>query len=144
MDFKESNTCAICGMLHATDGTDHEHVAYHHKFLASGLRLGYYPEAFEQREMRKRLGHRLVNESAALNDQVFGALLVVRAWFDRSLDAAIGNEYWREHPSFEEFAGMIGDEFPAEVQAVIRRRFGCKVGPLNAGHYWRPTADPNE
>jgi hypothetical protein len=142
MDSGQPNTCEICGMLHAGDA-DHKHLAYHHKFLASGLRLGYYPEPYEGREERRKRGNRLINESAALNDQVFGALQVVRAFFDRSLDAAIDNEYWSEHPSFEEFAGMIGDDFPAEVLAVIRRRFGCKAGLLDDGNYWKPTADPN-
>jgi hypothetical protein len=131
--------CVICGMTHATNAVDQDHITYHHKFLASGLRLGYYPEPYKQREERKKLGHKLVNESSELNDQVYGALQVILAWFDRSLDAAIGKEYWSEHPSFETFAGMIGDDhFPAEVLAVIRRRFGCKQGQLDDGNYWSP------
>ncbi len=138
MDAIRPNTCVICGMTYATDEVDRDHITYHHKFLASGLRLGYYPEPYEHREKRKRLGHKLVAESSDLNDKVYGALQIIRAWFDRSLDAAISKEYWKEHPSFENFVGMITDYFPPEVQKVIRRRFGCNPGQLDDGNCWMP------
>jgi hypothetical protein len=132
--------CAICGMMHG-GAKDHEHSTHHHKYLACCLRLGYYPPHGAIREKQKKLGHKLVNnENADLNDRVYGALLVVQAWFDRSLDQAITNETWSKHPHFEHFAAMIkADLFPDDVQKVLSRRFNKPgKGKLNGSNYWSP------
>ena len=141
---QKGNTCVICGIMHATNQVDQHHIIYHHKLLAACLQLGYYPDPAELREKRKKRGHKLVNDSGELNDRVYGALQVIRAWFDRSLAMAIQNEYWSEHPSFEDYAGMIGDHFPEEVQVVIQRRFGCMQGQLDGSNYWKPPGDSSQ
>jgi hypothetical protein len=131
--------CPVCGMDDASTGDD-EHNENHRRFLEAGLALGYYPEPYEVREQRKKFGWDLVQRSRAeVLDQVYGALQVIQAWYDRSLTKAIENGSWRKHPTFERYVGMIGDAtFPSEVLAILRRRFGHEPGQLDAQNCWRP------
>lgn len=93
-----------------------------------------------QRELQKTKGYDLVHRAATLEERVEGALLLLRAWFDRSFANAIDAGKWRNHPSFEQFAAMMNpyvEELYPELAPVLAQRFGRIPGVIPLGQtYW--------
>lgn len=112
---------------------------------------GYEPLPYGQREKLKSEGWREVyDESLPLAARVAGAEKVLRAWYDRSLEAAYlaGKRYWSRHPDFSRYAAMTLEQarglrqhlFPEEVIRELEARHGAEFG-LPVGSYWLPRGE---
>jgi zinc-finger of acetyl-transferase ESCO len=136
-------TCTFCGMnfcpAHAEDRKLHK--ARHDAFEEAISALNYAPQLLDARDASKRDGYLLV-ANANSEDQTQGALMVMRAWFDRSLDAAIDNGYWKKHPKFNSYISYIvgaTPSFPAHVVALLKQQYGQTDGVIpKGGSYWYP------
>ncbi|MEW6049027.1 MAG: hypothetical protein AB1609_21580 [Bacillota bacterium] len=86
-----SIACAFCGFIPARGPG---HVGHHNRFAQACLRLRYVPATYERREQVKEESWPVVHDDAALlADRVDAAEAILRAWFDRSLEAAIHGSY---------------------------------------------------
>lgn len=136
-------TCTLCGLHFCLDVPDDikTHQARHDAYEEAIDVLGYAPKHYAEREADKKRGHTLAQEGATIDDQIEGALMVIRAWFDRSLDAAIDSGYWKQHPKFELYVSfVVGDlVFPNAVTSSLIQRFGKVDGVIPKGRsYWYP------
>lgn len=138
--------CSFCGLQFARDIRDdlRLHHNRHDAFESAHNALGRLPEQHREREDRKRAGYEILHEGTNTEQRVNGALEVLRAWFDRSLEGAIESGFWKKHPTFEIYVSyMIGEltQFPADVRKVLEDRFGRQDGMIKPGHsYWYPSA----
>lgn len=140
----DTAACPICGFIFCPEISDdrkgHEvrHDAYE---LATGA-LKYVPQLHAEREASKKRGYALMADGATEAARIEGALIVIRAWFDRSLDAAIDGSYWKQHPKFDEYVAYIGGDletFPSSVVTTLQGRFGRVDGVIPRGRsYWYP------
>jgi zinc-finger of acetyl-transferase ESCO len=136
-------SCTFCGMefcpAHAEDRKLHK--ARHDAFDEAISVLEYTPQLLKAREVSKRDGYLLL-ANANSEEQKQGALMVMRAWFDRSLDAAINNGYWKKHPKFNDYISYIvgaTPSFPAHVVALLKQQYGQTDGVIpKGGSYWYP------
>jgi len=136
--------CASCGLTYmAADPVDEpEHRRVCKRWSNAVNTLRYEPEQHTDRENAKHRGHALLRDADA-HRRALGAELIVRAWFDRSLAAAINGDYWRRHPELPQYTAMMDLErhFPAEVVAVLRARVGRRgPGIADGSSYWSPPA----
>jgi hypothetical protein len=137
-----TKTCPVCGRLYSVTG-DRQHLAFHYKFVETCLRVGYFPEAHAQREERKAFGDSLMQHSSDTRDKIYGAMQVLKAYFDRSFCNAIANDYATQHPKFNEYAPMVIEgvcqRWPdEEARKVLRRRFGSGRTQVLPTTYWSP------
>lgn len=136
-------SCTYCGMYFAPDIPEEhkEHSARHDNYEEAVTVLAYKPMLYAEREAHKKSGHELLH-TGTLEQQVKGALAVIRGWFDRSLDKAIDGNYWKKHPRFEQYVSMINaqkDSFPAKVEEVLKEKYGELPGQIPDGQsYWFP------
>ncbi|WP_137936079.1 hypothetical protein [Chitinivorax sp. B] len=139
-------TCAYCGWLFCPDLVEDrkEHQARHENFELAAVALKYTPQHHVGREASKKRGYALMAVEEA-ESHVEGALLILRAWFDRSLDAAIDGGYWKNHPEFERYVSyLVGDlpAFPPDVVMALENRFGRVDGVIAKGiSYWYPSKE---
>ncbi|WP_374344435.1 C2H2-type zinc finger protein [Azonexus sp.] len=136
-------TCAICGLHFCMDDLEDvkAHRNRHDAYEEAVTVLGYAPQHYPEREARKKKGHLLAWEGATLDDQVDGALMVIRAWFDRSLDSAIDGGYWKQHPTYDTYVSYVVDDlnFSGSVTSLLVQRFGRIDGVIPKGRsYWYP------
>lgn len=102
------------------------------KYYEAVVELGYAPLQYHAREFLKR--------TADLN-AVEGALQWYRARFDRSLDAAIENGYWQEHPTFPEYIRMLDlPRVPQKIRDQIESIFSPYIPDeiKRRDDYWYP------
>lgn len=136
-------TCTYCGQEFCPDlALDRKtHQSRHDAFEEATGVLNYTPKQYADREARKKNGYNLMRESS-LEHQIQGALMVIRSWFDRSLDSAIDGKYWKQHPTFEQYtAYVVGDigSFPCQAVDAIEQLYGRKDGVIPKGRsYWYP------
>jgi len=129
--------CEFCEMrfLHEEEGDIKLHEDRHLECEKALHELGFLPVPYREREDRKRPAYsELANETGTVATKYEAALTLIRAYFDRSLEGAIRNGYWRQHPSFENFVAMISlDRIPHSVEKLIRRKYGAVIGenPIN-------------
>lgn len=136
--------CTYCGLEFcpdvAADRKTHRvrHDAYEE---ATGV-LNYAPQQYADREAGKKNGYAKMHNDLHLEQKTLGALMVIQAWFDRSLDAAIDGKYWKKHPSFEQYIGYIVsnlEAFPNQVVDALIQRYGRTDGVIPNGQtYWYP------
>lgn len=136
-------TCMLCGMHFCLDVRDDvkAHQSRHDAYEEAVAVLGYTPQHYPEREVDKKKGNTLAWEGDGIDEQVDGALLVIRAWFDRSLDSAIDGGYWKQHPKFEAYVSfVVGDlNFSSAVTSALIQRFGKIDGVIPKGRsYWYP------
>lgn len=136
--------CTFCGLKSFCPDHPHDnklHQARHNAFEEASVVLNYTPAFHAQREVSKRHGHSLLNDPN-LEMQVTGALEILRSWFDRSLEDAIINSYWKQHPEFKEYVPlMIGNSqnFSARVASLLENQYGRTDGVIRQGDsYWYP------
>jgi hypothetical protein len=136
-------TCTYCGLQFCPDVADDrkQHRVRHDSFEEAVSLLQYKPDMHSERESSKKEGYSdLESNDAAV--QLSGALKVIRAWFDRSLDAAIDGGYWKKHPTFDQYvAFVVGDlsAFPDHIVTSLEARFGRIDGVIPKGRsYWYP------
>ncbi len=138
--------CKFCGLYFGPDIREDQqlHRKRHDVFEEALNALGRIPEQHREREDRKRAGYELIYEGNNIEERVNGALEILHAWFDRSLESSIENGFWKRHPKFEVYVSyMMGDltQFPDDVRKVLEGRFGRQDGMIKPGHsYWYPPA----
>lgn len=133
--------CRLCGLQF--DGTEQADVDIHRKqhalYLEAEGALGYLPAQYEERERTKKLGYAWMR-SPNPGTQREGALAILLAQFDRSLDAAITNGRWGRHPYFDEYvqAALPGANFiPDDIKNRLIAEFGVRPGVMSAeSSYW--------
>ena len=133
--------CEFCYLTYVAEEPEDRryHAARHRRWEKAVATLGYHPQDYRDRERDKQEGHELAREGKTLPDQLAGANRVLRAWFDRSLSAAIDGGYWKRHPELEEYIAMIDvpHAFTPEVWAELRRLYGRRAGIIPSGRsYW--------
>lgn len=136
--------CAYCGLSFVSNigGDVRAHQARHDRYEEAITALGYHPQGYRQQEASKSEGYLGMSEKNPLEQQIEGALKVLRAWFDRSLESAIDKGYWKDHPSFEAYISYSiphPKSFSKNVEEVLVRRFGAVPGVMEPGmSYWYP------
>lgn len=136
-------TCVYCGLCFAPDlPAEHkEHKVRHNNYEEAVSVLAYKPMHYAEREASKKSGYELLSANSA-EQQVHGALQVIRAWYDRSLDSAIDGNYWKKHPAFEKYVAMINAQeniFSALVESELIARYGVLADQIPSGQtYWYP------
>lgn len=135
--------CQFCGLSFCDDLKEDRdtHQRRHDAFEEATTALKYAPSFHIEREALKKIGYELL-QSIDIGKQVDGLQMVIRGWFDRSLESAILDGYWKQHPVFETYASfVIGDltEHPQTAVSVLAERFGRVDGVIPEGRtYWYP------
>lgn len=137
--------CNFCGLEFCPDIADDRktHQTRHNAFEEATGVLNYIPKQYADREASKKSGYILMQDSdLGPEQQLQGALMIIRAWFDRSLDSAIDGQYWKQHPGFEQYITYIVgdlDSFPLPIVDALIQRYGQKDGLIPKGKsYWYP------
>lgn len=132
--------CQFCD-TEFEDGLKEQHRAHrrrHGQLELAVLTLGYKPDGYDERERKKKRGYDLLREEGAC--RLVGALLVLGAWFDRSLAEAIKLGYWKQHPGFVEYVAYLTDHkgfTPDELCAALMPGSGSGNGLIREGRtYW--------
>lgn len=117
-----------------------EHREFHERIMEAEESCGFRPMIAVQRDLQRLKGYDLVHRAATLEERVEGAILLLRALFDRSFANAIDAGLWRKHPSFEQFAAMMNpyvEERYPDLAPVMAQRFGRIPGVIPLGqNYW--------
>lgn len=134
--------CRYCGFRFAPELKEDqlEHREFHERIMEAEERCGFRPMTAAQRELQKTKGYDLVHRATTLEERVEGAILLLRAWFDRSFGSAIDAGLWRKHPSFEQYAAMmipyVEERYP-DLAPAMAQRFGRIPGVIPLGqNYW--------
>lgn len=134
--------CLYCDLRFAADLKEDQqlHRQTHERIMEVHEITGYLPATFVQREIMKKEGHAKARNAGSLEERVEGALLVLRAWFDRSYLSAIDEGQWRKHPAFEAYVAMmvpyIEDLLP-ELAPTLASRYGRTAGVIAHGQiHW--------
>lgn len=100
--------CSFCGFTFVPDIPEDSaaHEEIHLKFEEALYALFKLPAPYAERENSKRQGYTAASEARSAEEEIAGIEMMVQAWFDHSLETAILNGYWKQHPSFAEFAAM--------------------------------------
>ncbi|WP_025139587.1 hypothetical protein [Achromobacter sp. DH1f] len=133
--------CRLCGLeFDGGEAQDQQlHRAQHQRYEEVSLVRNYLPAQYAERERLKRQGYEWMR-SANAAQQREGALAILLSHFDRSLDAAISDNRWPDHPYFEEYvqaaladAGFI----PASIRQRLIEEFGVREAVMALGStYW--------
>ena len=99
-----------------------EHQDIHARFKRYEEQHGRLPHHYRVREANKEAAH-AVFAMDGLSDEVYRAagLLLMQAWFDRSVMAAIDMGREQSHPDFEEY--VMSAAYPAPMHGAQQRRF---------------------
>jgi len=115
--------------------------------------LNYWPEHYKEREERKQRAYEIIhNLQTSLEEKVRAWEEFFRAHFDRSLERAIIDGYWKKHPSFKVYVAMRlgaivkhkkegGQEVlrcPEEILKVLIKKYGTCSGLAYGISYWIP------
>lgn len=136
------NTCEFCRFFYNTSNEveEREHEERHAAFEEARRVLGFLPANSDTQERQKSRGNYLL-ASKAVRERYDGALLILRGHFDRSLESAIIDGYWRKHPSYEEYVAMAfsGYDFDEAVQKLIEKAYGRREREMDPdSSYWTP------
>lgn len=135
--------CTFCGteFVPGVATERNAHSKRHAAFEEAVDVLKYAPQHYAEREAGKAKGYDLLHDAGAA-ERLEGAVLVLRAWFDRSLVSAISDSYWKSHPSFEQYVSyVVGDlgDFSSETVNELVSRYGRQDGVIPPGRsYWYP------
>lgn len=141
---EREHTCPYCHMIFSPDieGEIEEHERNHRKWEVVEFSLGYLPCSYPQREKLKKLAYEKIHDEDDFDIKLQGAIELIRAHYDRSLDAAIDGEYWKEHPSFEEFISMsdYSNILPSDLVEGLIKKYGKNTdGIAVEKSYWFPS-----
>lgn len=138
--------CSYCHLYFSTEEKEdvEAHKKRHLEYEKVENALGFLPMPYHKREKEKKKAYKELGVENPFATKKDGALRLIRAHFDRSLESAIGGGYWREHPTFEEYLNML-DEYahivPMEVMNEIRGNDKKIVGEIDRGKsYWFPSS----
>jgi len=138
--------CKLCRFNFAPgvsrDSTTHEQ--RHLNFEDALFSLGALPAARATQEQIKRDAHDLIHCAPSASDELAGVELLLKSWYDRSLESAIEHGDWKKHPSLAEYAAMM---FPTvevwlqQSRELYLAKYGCNPGVIaKGGHTWAPSA----
>lgn len=139
-ELKDSGViyCKLCRFTFvpgiAQDTITHE--KRHLKFEDALFSLGVLPAAHATREQRKLEAHAQIHSAPTAVEELAGVEGLVNAWYDRSLESAIGNGDWKKHPSLAEYAAMIFPTVESWLQqsrALYLSKYGCYRGVIPEG-----------
>ncbi len=98
------------------------------------------------REYKKTAGRSKAKTNPYPSSQLGGAKQVIKAYYDRSLEAAINGGYENSHPGFAGYAAALirrwkaeGHPFPPGVMKTLLKKYpskGVKLKP--GGSSWKP------
>lgn len=139
--------CRYCRLPYIKEScSDRKNHENRHRIYEQAKRyLGALPEPYGLREKKKHFFSRIYNDRKySQTKRVKAALIHIKAHFDRSLEAAINNGYYRQHPDFKTYIRMIHSEtcgFPKDVQGYLieAHQLGMHCSPIEEGYtYWSP------
>lgn len=159
--------CDICHLRYSGTNSDPDirrsenraHRKFHQNWVeAMTFWNGYNPMAYHTREKVKHDARQRLRDARSQEKVIEAFLMVVRCYFDRSLEAAYcdGKPFWTHHPPFETYLLMFrnwrliicshGEQSP-EMYAQVRDRLIHQYGdpelvefPIPDGFtYWEPT-----
>jgi hypothetical protein len=122
-----SVTCAFCCYTYVPDlAEDRRSHKTRHRGWVEVMRAGHHrPMPYAAREALKQIAYTLQEEDGELVLRVAGVEMLLRAHFDRSLEAVIGGAAQKYHPTFGRYVLMRleGDpaEFPQDVAEALRK-----------------------
>ena len=133
--------CSYCQLLFvATEKNDlKEHEIRHLEYEKVKHLLGFIPAGMEDREKEKQLAYKELATENSDVIQMNGALRLMRAYFDRSLEASITRSEWKKHPPFEKYISMLdlSDILSREIMDKIQKKYGKTDGEIKKGMtYW--------
>jgi len=139
-------TCETCGLLYVPGepGENRAHSTRHRRWVSATNFLKYSPIHHREREDIKREAHSILQSNVSLEKRIQGATMVLRTWFDRSLEAAIIGGYWKKHPKFDNYVAMMLSHenlpFSEDVLKHLKNKFGTNPGQIPDGKsYWETT-----
>ena len=141
--FGNIATCTFCGCVYCPSVKEDQklHRARHDRFEEATSALGYMPDQYAEIETRKKIGQSQMS-SSDLHICLAGALDVLRGWFDRSLNSAIEQNYWKQHPDFSRYVSYLTGNlpgFPPAVIPILIDQYGREDGVIKPGKpYWYP------
>ncbi|NUM36501.1 MAG: hypothetical protein HUU50_18320 [Candidatus Brocadiae bacterium] len=125
--------CPYCHLEYDEKYDTGIHTRHHKKWQNIKQVLGYLPTSYDERESMKNQAHLLIFEGETAEQKFNGALLLFKAHFDRSLEIAINSNYWKKHPSFEQYIAMMDyakTAIPEETVKKIREKYGRIAGEI--------------
>jgi len=135
--------CSYCHLLFCSleKGNLKIHNARHLEYEKVENKLGFLPASYDVRESEKKKAYIEMNENS-FSMRKKGALRLIRAHFDRSLEAAIEDGYWKNHPTYEKYIAMIEYSdglIQSDVMRAIREEYGRIQNQMDVGvSDWRP------
>lgn len=138
------DVCSYCGCgIISSEGADvMHHQSIHNRFEKAIETLGYRPLISREQDESRSQGWSEMNKDQPIELRIKGALKLLRTFFDQSLETAIRNDYWKEHPSFEKYAAYFTPNpgfFPEEIEGELLRMFGRIPGEMTPGQqHWNP------
>lgn len=139
-----ATTCEYCRLTYdeGNAADRRRHTKRHKAFREAEFVLTRLPDSYKRREAEKKKAYDLLKRTHDPASQYTGALTLMRAHFDRSLEVSIEEGYWTTHPSFVEYIRMAEYDsvtIPNAVMAAIRAKFPADPGHIPYGHsYWYP------
>ena len=140
--------CTYCGFSFCMDveGDPEKHREVHLQYEKAHHRLGALPESYRDRESSKKTAYQNMKDTNLnFDERIEAALQLIRAHFDRSLDAAVMGGYDIQHPNFNNYVAMavVGDSYskviPDALITHIKKHFGEQLGHIDEGSsYWKP------
>lgn len=133
--------CSYCGLRFApdVDSDQREHADIHERYEQAHAALGELPSHYAGREIRKRVAYDQIY-SADAETRTSGAEELMRVYFERSLDKAIHNNWWKAHPNFETYArelAPVATFLPADLRVWAAERFGSPQTDIDlTDTYW--------
>jgi hypothetical protein len=140
--------CDVCEMSYAaTDEQDaNDHSRYCSEFLRVTRSLAYTPRPWLEREQIKSAGQEKLRTASTDAERIDGAFMLLRGWYDRSLEHAIGGAYGMLHPDFDGYVKAAADVDLLGRPAISRllwTRYAAVVHPGGAfdDSDWIPCID---
>lgn len=133
--------CSYCHLLFVTTEKDEvqEHEIRHLEYEKVEHTLGFVPAGMDSREKEKRLAYKELATKDSDVNQIKGALRLMNAFFEKSLESSIANGYWSMHPTFEKYIAMLdlSHIFTNKIMETIRERYGKIDGVIEKGRtHW--------
>lgn len=144
-DSGGSDKCTYCDYLFmsSVESDRQAHELMHIEYEKVERQFGFVPRGGEAREAEKKIAHKEMAITSSHEKQLKGALRLMRVYFERSLELAISNGDWSNHPEFEQYIAMLDLYiFPQKAMKAIREKYGKIDGGIDTGMtIWQMSAE---
>lgn len=136
--------CRFCSFTFAGNNASdaRTHLDRHKAFEEARIELGFAPLPYKQRELIKRAGYQAMQSEDGA-EQRLGALALLLAHFDRSLESVIEGGAWPKHPEFTRYVPAVlasTDLLPEPLKERLVKEFGSVPEVMKQGNtYWPPS-----